>query len=416
MKTDHSGPSIAPDGRDSIARCLQSLSGELSLGELATRYLDELRSMFPELSAAEVWALPALGSSMLPLASTGGAEPTAPGGTYRALRDSAQELIDSAGAEDFIHWKPAGEPDETEGTPSDVLALHVLKSRGQAVALGVLAPGSAVGSDHAEALKLLGAIVGPSLHLAGLAGEAERARTALEKLEYLNKAKSDFVSIVSHEFRTPLTGIQGFSEMMVEEDLSYEEMKEFAGDINKDAKRLNRLITEMLDLDRMESGRMELTREPVELNDLIRGVVGLVQPNAPHHRVVLQLGPDLPELQADHDKLTQVVTNLLNNAVKYSPDGGDIEIKSQVLEDEVQVSVRDHGTGIPASAIESVFERYTRVESTARYVQGTGLGLPIVRQIVQMHGGTVWVESELGQGSTFFVRIPLTPDFSEERR
>lgn len=235
----------------------------------------------------------------------------------------------------------------------------------------------------------------------------QQQRAAVAELERLNRAKSDFVSIVSHEFRTPLTGIQGFSEMMQSEDLTLEEMREYAGDINKDAHRLNRMITEMLDLDRMESGRMELHREAVDLNAIVSEAVDHVRPNAPQHQLSLRLDPMLGEISGDRDKLTQVLANLLNNAVKYSPDGGEIVVSTRVEGTAAHIVVRDHGIGIPKEALESIFERYGRVESLAtRHIQGTGLGLPIVRQIMQLHGGTVWAESTVGEGSVFHVTLP----------
>ncbi|MDQ2913654.1 MAG: GAF domain-containing sensor histidine kinase [Chloroflexota bacterium] len=251
--------------------------------------------------------------------------------------------------------------------------------------------------------------VGQELRVAIAAAEAfERQRVAVAELERLNRAKSDFVSIVSHEFRTPLTGIQGFSEMMQSEDLTLDEMREYAGDINKDAHRLNRMITEMLDLDKMESGRMQLHLEPVELNDLVMEAVDRVRPNAPNHPVAVRLDPLIGKIDADRDKLTQVMANLLNNAVKYSPNGGEIVVSTRVEGDTAHVVVRDHGMGIPGGALEAIFERYGRVESPAtRHIQGTGLGLPIVRQIVQLHGGRVWAESTVGEGSLFHVTLPL---------
>ncbi|HEY8787206.1 MAG TPA: GAF domain-containing sensor histidine kinase [Candidatus Limnocylindria bacterium] len=235
----------------------------------------------------------------------------------------------------------------------------------------------------------------------------EQQRLAVAELEQLNRAKSDFVSIVSHEFRTPLTGIQGFSEMMQGEDLTLEEMREYAGDINKDAHRLNRMITEMLDLDKMESGRMEIHHEPVDLNAIVTEAADHMRPNAPRHPLTLRLDPMVGEMSGDRDKLTQVMTNLLSNAVKYSPEGGEIVVSTRVEGNAAHVVVRDHGMGIPKPALETIFERYGRVESLAtRHIQGTGLGLPIVRQIVQLHGGSVWVESTVGEGSVFHVTLP----------
>jgi signal transduction histidine kinase len=257
--------------------------------------------------------------------------------------------------------------------------------------------------------------VAQELRVAITAAEAfEQQRRAVGELERLNRAKSDFVSIVSHEFRTPLTGIQGFSEIMANEDLTLEEMREYAGDINKDAQRLNRMINEMLDLDKMESGRMQLHREPVDLNAIVTETADLVRPNAPGHRLRVTVDPAVGEIQGDRDKLTQVMTNLLNNAVKYSPNGGEVVVTTRVEGDAVHILVRDHGMGIPKEALQTIFERYRRVESKAtRHIQGTGLGLPIVRQIVQLHGGAVWAESSVGEGSVFHVSLPRSESHME---
>src|SRR5438093_1316368 len=216
----------------------------------------------------------------------------------------------------------------------------------------------------------------------------ERQRRAVEQLERVNRAKSEFVSIVSHEFRTPLTGIQGFSEMMRDEDLSLSEMKEYASDINKDALRLNRMINEMLDLDRMEAGRMTLKREQLDLGAIVSEAAARVRPNAPGHPITLVLDPAMPPISADRDRITQIVANLLSNAVKYSPTGGEIVVTTAREGDGVHLSVRDHGIGIPDDMLETIWERYSRVESDkTRGIQGTGLGLAIVQQIVTMHGG-----------------------------
>ncbi len=239
----------------------------------------------------------------------------------------------------------------------------------------------------------------------------ERQRAAMEQLEKVNRAKSEFVSIVSHEFRTPLTGIQGFSEMMRDMDLPIAEMKEYAADIHKDAMRLTRMINEMLDLSRMEAGRMTMSVEAADLNAIVADVADRMRPQAPGHPIVLQLDPQLPTLSADRDRLTQVVGNLLSNAVKYSPTGGEIVVATERQQASVHLLVRDHGMGISPDALETIWERYARIDSQeTKGIQGTGLGLPIVRQIVTLHGGSVWAESEPGRGSIFHVLLPLAAD------
>jgi signal transduction histidine kinase len=251
------------------------------------------------------------------------------------------------------------------------------------------------------------AIRNASLH-ASVRAALETQRAANEQLEQLNRAKSDFVSIVSHEFRSPLAGIQGFSELMRDEVTDLEEMREYAADINREAERLNRMIDELLDLDRMEAGRMPLRVQPVDVAALVRQSVASASARSPRHRLNLALDPVLPRLLADRDKLTQVLVNLLDNAIKYSPDGGDVVVGARTDGERMQLWVRDHGLGIPPDALETIFERYARVESTRhQLIRGTGLGLPIVRQIVELHGGRVWVESTYGLGSTFHVTLPL---------
>ncbi len=227
-------------------------------------------------------------------------------------------------------------------------------------------------------------------------------------LEQVNKVQSDFISIVSHEFRTTLTGIQGFSELLRDGDFDATDVKDYATDINIDAQRLSRMITELLDLERMKSGKMVFHMGRLNLNTLLIEVIERTRINTLHHSIHYNLEEPLPEVIGDSDKLTQVVTNLLSNAIKYSPDGGDILITSRREGDFVRVSVQDSGMGIPAQALEKIFTAYNRVDSEkTRYIQGTGLGLPIVQQIIKGHGGMVGVKSTSGQGSTFYFTLPL---------
>jgi len=241
-----------------------------------------------------------------------------------------------------------------------------------------------------------------------LEGTHRARRETYRQIEQLSKLRSEFVSIVSHEFRTPLTGIQGFSEMMRDDDLTIPQMREYAGDINKDSRRLARLITDMLDLDRMESGRMTLNAEPVDLNRIVSDAAAQFRLNAADHPIELDLDARLHHFIGDPDRLTQVVTNLVSNAIKYSPAGGAVELRTEREDGIVTLTVTDHGMGIPAEKLEKIFDRYSRVETAeTRSIQGTGLGLPIVRQIVQLCEGKVWATSESGQGSVFHVQLPF---------
>ena len=230
------------------------------------------------------------------------------------------------------------------------------------------------------------------------------------EIEQLSRLRGEFVSIVSHEFRTPLTGVVGFSEMMRDEDLTVPEMKEYAGDINKDARRLTNLINDMLDLDVMESGRLKMQLAPVDLNRIAADAATQFRSSAADHPIALRLAEGLPMLEGESDRLTQVVANLLSNAIKYSPNGGAIELRTQSEGSLVTLTVRDHGIGIPAEQLESIFDRYSRVEeTTTANVKGVGLGLAIVSHLVRLHRGKVWATSEAGEGSVFHVQLHARP-------
>ncbi len=235
----------------------------------------------------------------------------------------------------------------------------------------------------------------------------EAATAHLAGLERLNKLKSEFVSLVSHEFRTALVGISGFSEMIADEDVSLEEAKGYAADINKDAERLNRMITDMLDMDRIEAGRLTLHPQSVDLNSLLEDAVGRARASSSRHDFVCNFERQQPIVHCDPDRIAQVVANLLSNAVKYSPDGGEITVTSVRRDNHVDVSIRDHGVGIAADFIQRLFSRYERYEKNSNKIVGTGLGLAITRQIIEMHGGKIWVDSEPGAGSDFHFTLPV---------
>jgi PAS domain S-box-containing protein len=243
-------------------------------------------------------------------------------------------------------------------------------------------------------------------------GERKRAeaevRSSLAALERMDEAKTNFLTTVSHEFRTALFGIQGYSEMLSQRERPPAAVMQFAGGINKDVQRLGRLISDLLDLARMESGQEHLHTEEVDLSELITEAAGRAGASTDRHDFAVSVAPGLPRVQADRDQLAQVMANLLGNAVKYSPAGGEITISAGEHPEGVLVEVRDQGMGISPDLIDSVFEPYRRSEAPgARAIKGTGLGLPIVRQIVELHGGRTWAESREGAGSTLRFTLPL---------
>ena len=235
----------------------------------------------------------------------------------------------------------------------------------------------------------------------------EAAAAHLSGLERLNRLKSEFVSLVSHEFRTALVGISGFSEMIRDEEVSLDEAKAYAADINKESERLNRMINDMLDLDRIEAGRLTLHPQPVAINGLLQDAVERARATTELHQIVTHLDPSAPIVVCDPDRVAQVIANLLSNAIKYSPNGGDIDVRCGLRDGVIDVSVRDHGVGIEPEFAQRLFSRYERYEKTSGKIIGTGLGLAITRQIVEMHGGKVWVESEPGEGAEFHFTLPI---------
>lgn len=242
----------------------------------------------------------------------------------------------------------------------------------------------------------------------------------LAVLERLNRLKSEFLTRISHQFRTAMVGIQGFSEVIRDsEQLDLVEVKAFANDIYKDAERLDRAFSEMVELDRIETGRAILKIARVDINQLINGVVEATQNQSPEHVLAARLAPSAPA-PCDADKVSQVLTILLSNAVKYSPAGSEVLVTSRANADSVEITVKDQGPGMPPDFDDGLFVGYQRrpPNGANRMNRGeaTGIGLPIARQIVEMHGGRIWFDSTVGQGTEFHFTLPLQVTASREMK
>ncbi len=237
----------------------------------------------------------------------------------------------------------------------------------------------------------------------------------------LDKMKSSFVAMASHELRTPLTAIKGFtSTLLMDDTFTRDEQKEFLQIIEHECDRLRRLIDDLLNTARIEAGEsLKPNYTRFELNSLLDKVV-MVQNQASHkHKVSKILHTSMPETMiGDEDKVDQVLTNLLNNAIKYSPDGGDVVVHaSWDGGSEIEIGIEDQGIGIPKDHLDKVFERFHRVNNEDnRKIYGTGLGLFLVKHLVEdVHLGKVWVESEVGKGSTFKFRLPIELDIERAK-
>jgi two-component system phosphate regulon sensor histidine kinase PhoR len=229
----------------------------------------------------------------------------------------------------------------------------------------------------------------------------------------ISKMKNDFISHVSHELKTPLASITAYSEMLADGEADDEKTKqEFCSTIQSQAKRLNRLIEDILNTSRIESGLIKINKEPISLTILIEEQLQMIQSYAEEKdiRVTGQKPIVFDQVFADRDMLSQVIVNLLSNAVKYTRPGGSVKIETQVDEimNLIRVSVTDTGVGIPEDEIEHIFDKYYRVGANKKQAKGTGLGLNLVKQIIEkVHNGRVFVKSQVGVGSTFVVELPL---------
>jgi signal transduction histidine kinase len=234
------------------------------------------------------------------------------------------------------------------------------------------------------------------------------------ELETASRHKSEFLANMSHELRTPLNAIIGFSEVLHERMFGEinEKQAEYLADILESGRHLLSLINDILDLSKIEAGRMELERTDFNLPDTIENTLTLVRERA--HRRGITLARTIDEclgmVHADERKVKQVLLNLLSNALKFTPEGGRIDVRAEANGEGAEISVTDNGVGIAPEDQPTVFEEFRQVGAAARKVEGTGLGLAISRKFIELHGGTIWVRSEVGAGSTFTFTLPLATD------
>jgi signal transduction histidine kinase len=246
-----------------------------------------------------------------------------------------------------------------------------------------------------------------------LRGVNEELRQVNEELTHLDELKSDFMATMSHELRTPLTSIIGYSDMLLSGMTGRldEKQTSFIDSILKNGETLLNLINDILDLTKIEAGKLELKLEPVDLRAALLGVLPVIKPRASEKRIKVStfLPTDLPQVSADANKLNQILLNLLTNGIKYTPDNGSVSVEARRSDGFVDIWVTDTGMGIAKEDQDRIFQRFTQIDSsTTRAQGGTGLGLAIAKELVELHGGHIRVQSRLGKGSSFIFSVPIS--------
>jgi signal transduction histidine kinase len=247
--------------------------------------------------------------------------------------------------------------------------------------------------------------------LAGRLEEVDRLyaqeHSLVAELQQNNRIYASVVRTVSHELKTPLFGIQGFAQLLIDGLAGPDDVREFATEIRDNAVRLTRYADRILAEDELHRGRATLEVGEVELRPLVDGVLRSLSATTQNHRLVNEIPADLPVVWGDQDKVVQIMVNLVGNAIKYSPEGGVVRVGAEAVDDAVELVVEDQGVGIPEEERTRIFERFSRVSSpSTRGISGTGIGLAIVRGLVELHGGRVWVDGAPERGSRFHIRLP----------
>jgi signal transduction histidine kinase len=227
-----------------------------------------------------------------------------------------------------------------------------------------------------------------------------------ERLRESERAKSELVSVVAHELRTPLASVLGFTSVLLQREVTAEQRREYLGIIEAQARRLGALVNDFLDVQRLEEGKLSISKELVDIGSVVREQTELFAGQSPKHLLDVSLPPTPLPVHGDSNRLAQVVANLLSNAIKYSPKGGVVRVAGERRNGVIRVSVQDEGVGIPEDLRREIFGKFVRGNASDEGIEGSGLGLAISRSLVEAHGGSIDFESEKGRGSTFWFEIP----------
>lgn len=292
--------------------------------------------------------------------------------------------------------------------PVSAVCIPLISGQAKIGALVLENRGKSSGFNRADIpfLETVADIIALSVENARLRKELQ----GTQALEEANRLKAELLSTLAHEMRTPLTSIKGYSTAMLMEEATFdsESQREFLQIIDEECDILQSLIHDLLESSIIEAGLLRLEPQPVRLQRLAQSATKDIARRTEKHRFLVDFSENFPIIDADPHRIEQVLRNLVGNAVKYSPEGGLVVVRGEVREDEVVVGVSDQGVGIAPEHLNRLFEKFFRVEwGLGHHVVGSGLGLPIALTIIESHGGRIWAESQLGEGSTFYFTLPL---------
>ncbi len=295
------------------------------------------------------------------------------------------------------------------GRPQSAVALPLLIGERK---LGVMLlqcfakDGKRFQEEDLSFFRALAGLIATAIDRVRLQDEAREVRA----LDEANRLKGELLSILAHEMRTPLASIKGYGTALLLEDTKWEpeKQREFLEIIDTECDNLSEIVRDLLESSIIDAGLLEIEKEPVLMPRLAQQAMRDIGRRTKIHRFLVTFPDDFPIVEADPERIRQVLHNILDNAVKYSPDGGLIVVRGEVGQSEVTISVADQGVGIAPEDLNRLFDKYFRVKSRSRRpVPGTGLGLPIAQTIVQKHGGRIWAESQLGKGTTLYFSLPF---------
>ena len=392
---------------EAAGRCARALASSLDLDEAFSLFIRELQGLMPFDRMAIVLAEANIASVVA----------TAGRGADTVLRPGTLRPIEHSLIAEVLRGETLYREDMTESRYAEEVELLGLGLRSR-VAAPLLAGSRAIGMisvvreqphsfsrDEIELLSLLGRFVATAVqNIRAYEGE----RRTVEELRRLSALRADFVSLVSHELRSPMATVIGSARTLQSRwrELSPEQRESFLALIEDETSRLASLIGDVLDTSRIEAGTFTYTFEDVEVGELVRGIVSATEIGQDEVELRAQISDGLPTVRGDSERLRQVLANLVENAIKYSPAGESVDVLATASNGQVQVAVTDRGPGIPAAEHGLIFEKFGRATS-GRGVPGTGLGLFIARSIAEAHGGSLEVQSIPDHGATFTLTLPL---------